>query len=153
MIENNNKEKILNINTYIKNNEVSLDDSHIQDVIDLLSLDNPDPRDIIIGIALSNSDRFSTLIDKIHSGNKSDLNVLNIKIILSLYQDRKYLHLVKEAESLLNDNIPGTTLFGLLKSEIDQDDLFLEDDNENIMIYSFILNAEELDRENNLHIF
>ena len=153
MIDNNNKEKILNINTYMKDNEVSIDDSHVQDIIDLLSLDNPEPRDIIIGVALSNSDKFSNLIDKIHSGNKSDLNVLNIKIILSLYQDRKYLHLVKEAESLLNDNIPGTTLFGLLKSEIDQDDLFIEDDSENTMIYGFILNAEELDRENNLHIF
>lgn len=150
MFDNNYKEKIINISNYVKNSDLMLEDQHVKDIIDLLSLDNPDPRDILIGLALTNPGKFSVLVNKIPSNNRSDLNVLNIKIILSLYQDRKYEHLMREAETLLDKGIPGTTLFGLLKTEITQDDIY--NNSENTMIYGFILNAEELCRENNVPI-
>lgn len=151
MINQEYKEKIINVNNYVKNGDVLIDKSHIDDLISILSLDNPDPRDIIIGCALSNSDKFSTLLNEVPSHNRSDLNVLNIKIILSLYQDREYSHLLQEAETLLDKGIPGTTLFGLLKNEIEQE--YDYEDSNKSMIYGFILNSEELSKENDLFIF
>ena len=63
------------------------------------------------------------------------------------------------SQPLINDIFEATSIHGESGMDgyefpqINQDDLFLEDDNENTMIYGFILNAEELDRENGLHIF
>lgn len=143
------REQILIVNDYIEEDTQNANNIVIESLEHILSIEDPDARDIIIGVALKKPEKFWKLLKELPDESHSDLNIINIKIILASYKGWETEPYIEEARKLIFDGIPGTTLFDLLKTDLERD----EQEPENITICGLIINAESLAEENKFHIF
>lgn len=113
------RDKLIRIQDYFQEQDTLEEqtESVKEDIICILSEENPEPRDILIGVMANSKKKSIQLLKSIPEQEPYYLNVINLLIILHADITTYMNHYIDKGASLDKTRMLGTTMYELLRTE------------------------------------